>query len=203
MTGKTHKRISLQLAYLIWGLYNLLVSNTYTYIWEYYILCMVVAEFCKEGTLFPDLDHNWQSVKEKTVLTKIVNLFIRLTGGKHRSRHTHSWDLCLLLGGGSIFAIYKFMPENFITYLFLYIVVGFVMGWATHLFADMLTKDGVYLFCFNKKRIAFVPSHFLGINFKTGDTWEEFCYNTARILEGITFVFAMLVPIIKMYATQI
>ena len=197
MTGRTHKRISLGCAYL--GCLLIYLFKPFGLAFEnllgYYIVMAVCVEFCKEGTLFPDLDHSWQNLKEKTAVTKFINIIIHILGGKHRSRHTHSWDICLLASALGMFAIYHFLQES--TYFMLYFTAGagFFAGWITHLFADMLTADGVYPIFFAKKKIAFVPKKFFGIVFKTGDKWEDFVFKLATFLEWLFCISACLGPI--------
>ena len=60
---------------------------------NYYLTIPVLLATAKYGALFPDVDHTWQNVKEKTVPNWIINKLIHLTGGKHRSWQTHSIDI--------------------------------------------------------------------------------------------------------------
>ena len=60
---------------------------------NYYLALVIMLQIGKYGALFPDIDHLWQNVKEKTVSNFIINKLIHLTGGKHRSWQTHSIDI--------------------------------------------------------------------------------------------------------------
>jgi hypothetical protein len=209
MLGKTHKRISLLFAYAgclaasIWKpdfLSNYLPVaeegwSLVNYL-NFLMMMAVCAEFCKEGTLFPDLDHAWVNLKEKTAITKVINVLIHLTGGKHRSRQTHSLDICLICTAGYIFLVIRFLQDAFTYPLWLFAGVGFFSGWITHLFADMLTGEGIYIFFWQKKKVAFVPKKFLWIKFNTGGAWEDFVYKVATGLEWAFCTLACIYPII-------
>lgn len=211
MLGKTHKRISLFFAYALCLLVVILrpeFMHDYLPVTEegwtvvgylnYLVMMAVCAEFCKEGTLFPDLDHAWVNIKEKTVVTKLVNILIHLTGGKHRSRQTHSLDICLACMGVYFYISIKFLGGMFAFPLWLMVGVGFFCGWLTHLFADMLTGDGVYILCWQKKRTSFVPKSFLGFKFNTGGAWEDFVFKIATFMEWLLCVAAGLYPIVRL-----
>ena len=208
MTGKTHKRISLMFSYIgclilcvvkpafmeqfipmesfEWTLKNCL---------NFYMMMAVCSEFCKEGTLFPDLDHAWANLKEKTALTKVINVIIHLTGGKHRSKQTHSADIAIICTAVYLFVTVTFLQDTFTYPLWLIGGIGFFGGWLTHLFADMLTSDGIYLFCWQKKKISFVPKSLFGFKFNTGGAWEDFVFKIATFLEWTSCTLACLYPI--------
>ena len=211
MTGRTHKRISLMLAYFGCLLLCILkppvmesilpINGEGWTIWNilnFYIIMAVCAEFCKEGTLFPDLDHAWVNLKEKTVVTKLVNILIHITGGKHRSRQTHSLDICVISTAVYMFIVIRFLNGTFTYALWLIAGIGFFSGWITHLIADMLTSDGVYILFWQKKRVAFVPKVFLWFRFNTGGAWEDFVFKVATGLEWIFCTLACLYPIIML-----
>ena len=68
-----------------------------------YVAAILLNMFSVIEALFPDVDHVWKNVKEKTAVNWLVNKFIHITGGTHRSRHTHSWDLCLMPFAGLLY----------------------------------------------------------------------------------------------------
>ena len=208
MQGRTHKRISLFMAYAgclvlsickppFLGNYLPLSEGGWTvsaYL-NYLMMMAVCAEFCKEGTLFPDLDHAWQNLHEKTAVTKVINILIHMTGGKHRSRHTHSWDIAIACAGVYFGIVIRFLSGTFTYPLWLLAGAGFFSGWVTHLFADMLTSKGVYIFCWQKHTIALVPKKFLFIEFSTGSDWEDFVFKIATFLEWLFCSAACLYPL--------
>ena len=146
----------------------------------------------KSGALFPDVDHHWESVKEKTTINRIINTVIHLTGGKHRSWQAHSWDIAIVYMALAIFLPNKLQQIGLLdkvnsTILSL-LMIGFGVGWVSHLFSDMLTSAGVRVWCFRDKKIAFVPKQIFNFRFNTGHEWEGFVYNLTKkfnILVGI------------------
>lgn len=203
MTGRTHKRISLMFAYA--GCLLIYIFKPFgikfDHLYDFYIIMAVCAEFCKEGTLFPDLDHAWVNLKEKTVLTKFINVLIHLTGGTHRSRHTHSVDICLLSTAGYLVTVIVLLREQSTFLLWLVAGIGFFGGWITHLIADMLTLDGVYLLCGSKKRTALVPKKLFGLKFNTGGAWEDFVFRVATVMEWLFCLAAAVYPVV-MYVIE-
>ena len=81
MTGKTHKQYAI-CGGLIAGM--LMYGTGFTEV-NYYLSLPILVMASQAGGKFPDLDHNWENVKDKNIVTKIVNTLIHLTGGKHRS----------------------------------------------------------------------------------------------------------------------
>ena len=157
MTAQTHKQFAISWAYLGGILiYTLRASNI-----NYYLVLILLLSIAKIGALFPDVDHVWKNVKEKTTINWLINKFIHLTGGKHRSWQTHSWDICII----SILACYflnnylysKDIISNINFEIVSIITTGFNLGWASHLFSDMLTSEGVRLICFINYKVALVP----------------------------------------------
>jgi len=152
MTYRTHREFAVCFVILAnFLVYKLHLSQT-----GYYVNLIVMLVCGKQGALFPDVDHIWQNVKEKTTINFVINKIIHLTGGRHRSWQTHSWDIWLI----SLIVALQLnarLDESNRT-VFILIVLGFWSGWFSHLFADMLTLDGVRLFAFTKKsKVAFVP----------------------------------------------
>lgn len=152
MTYRTHKEFAIGfvlLANMLFYTFNITDTN--------YFVCMIVMYLAgRQGALFPDVDHFWKNVKEKTPVNWVINKIIHITGGKHRSRHTHSWDICLVSWLVAIYLNNKYLTGNSQAMMFI-LILGFWCGWISHLISDMLTSDGVYLFCWRKKRTAIVP----------------------------------------------
>ena len=89
MTYPTHKQYAISFA-LIAAI--LLYKFSLTQV-NYYLALPILIQIAKYGGLFPDIDHSWQNVREKTIPNLVINKIIHLTGGKHRSWQTHSIDI--------------------------------------------------------------------------------------------------------------
>jgi membrane-bound metal-dependent hydrolase YbcI (DUF457 family) len=142
------------------------------------------------GALMPDVDHHWGNVSEKTLPNKILNTFIHLTGGTHRSWQTHSWDIYfVLLAIVLLFPMELLEPLGVPTVSVLSMLVyGVMLGWGSHLFADMLTPQGVRLVCWRKFKVRLVPKWAM---FATNSKWEDMCYKFVRVvntLAGLAYV---------------
>jgi membrane-bound metal-dependent hydrolase YbcI (DUF457 family) len=199
MTGPTHRKFSVAFTFigamLIYK-YNILDIS-------YYLVVMVMLMTARHGALFPDLDHSWKNVGNKTVVNKIVNSLIHLTGGKHRSWQTHSIDICMW------FTIISFiLPDityryDIISYLnsqvLKLIMIGFSTGWISHEFSDMLTSGGLRLFFFNNKiKLKLVPKRIKifrkELRFNTGNEWEAFCYKWTNRINKVLGVICIIYP---------
>lgn len=153
MTYKTHREFSVSFVIIA----NALAWKLGIIDINYYISLIVLILFGKQGALFPDVDHIWRNVKEKTILNKVINTIIHLTGGVHRSWQTHSWDIWVISFASSLYLSFKFLNKLDRTVMIL-IIFGFWSGWFSHLFSDMLSSDGVRIFCWSKKsKISLVP----------------------------------------------
>lgn len=196
MTSKTHKVYSVSFA-LIVGM--VMYKNNITVV-NYYLSLLILLLISKQGALFPDVDHIWKNVKEKTTVNWIINKLIHITGGKHRSWQTHSIDIWAIFG-----FITRFLPNYLYNKGVIDIVnkevlslvlIGFISGWGSHLFSDMLTPEGVRLVCWNNFKLKFVPRAVGRLKFNTGGSWEEFNYKTMRIINIIIGVISILLPFI-------
>lgn len=160
MTAITHRRFSIGFAYiaivLLYSLGHSLVN--------YYLAIPIMLSASHYGAKLADVDHNWDSVKDKTVSNKIINTLIHLTGGKHRSWQTHSWDIIILVTIASIF-----VPELLLHYgkitainkeVASLLFIGVSCGWISHGIADMMTSAGMRITCLSKVKVAFVPKQF-------------------------------------------
>ena len=195
MTASTHRRFSVTFALL--GALLLKIDTV-----NYYLMVIILITFSKFGGLFPDLDHHWKSVKEKTDLNWILNKMLRLTGAKHRSWQTHSCDIAIIF---SILAwrLPDILYEN---YSILSIVdkemikimlFGYSLGWFSHLFGDMLNNSGVRVVCWNKFRIKLVPKQLFGLKFKTGEDWESFCNSFEKYINRLIGLVVIIYPFIR------
>ncbi len=152
MTYRTHREFAISFALVT----NILVSELHLSYTGYYVNLLVMLLASKQGALFPDLDHDWANVKEKSVINKVINSIIHFTGGRHRSWQTHSWDVWLISLIGAL-KINSILSKDNST-VFILLILGFWSGWFSHLFSDMMTSAGVRLVCWSKKStIALVP----------------------------------------------
>lgn len=197
MTGKTHRQYSICFAFIACILLN---SYGITQI-NYYLTVPIMLMAGKFGAALPDVDHQWKNVGDKTTVKFLINKFIHLTGGKHRSWQTHSIDICawftalgLIIPSGMYTSGRISLIDKEIATLLL---LGVASGWISHLFSDMLTSDGVRLFCFYKKKVALVPKKLFGLRFNTGNEWEEFNYNVMRVLNNLLGVLCILYPYLE------
>lgn len=157
MTAKTHKVFAVS-----WVIIAAMFIYTYGVSQiNYYMTLILMISMGKAGALFPDVDHHWQSVKEKTTVNWVINKIIHMTGGKHRSWQTHSWDIWII---STLFAmrLCRYCLSNGYINQVNYevaniIILGFCSGWMSHLFSDMLTSAGVRIVCWSNKKAAFVP----------------------------------------------
>lgn len=197
MTYPTHRQYAISFSFITAMLiYKLSMSQV-----NYYLALGIIILTAKYGALFPDIDHNWANVKEKTVPNWIINKLIHKTGGKHRSWQTHSIDI-LVVSSVIVLSLPSILyNKQYITEvnkeIATIILVGFFSGWVSHLIADMMTSAGVRLFCWNKKLIIkLVPKSIGKLKFNTGNEWEDFVFKTVKLINiGLGFA-CLLYPII-------
>lgn len=191
MNSATHRRFSVCFALL--GALVIEFNNV-----NYYLALIMLLTFSRNGGLFPDVDHHWSSVKEKTVFNWVVNKIIYYTGGRHRSWQTHSLDIGILFTAGSFYLPNWVYDKGWITEinkeLATIILVGFSLGWLSHLFSDMLNYTGIRIVCWNKYKIRLVPKQLFGMKFKTGDDWESFVDTFQKYLNIMIGVVVIIYP---------
>ena len=204
MTYPTHKQYAVSLAFIAAiVLYKLNMFSI-----QYFVYLPIIILTSKYGGVFPDIDHSWQNVKEKTIPNWILNKLIHLTGGRHRSWQTHSIDivavftlLCLVLP--NILVEYNKI-DKFNCEIIQIILIGFCSGWISHIVADMTTSAGVRLFCWCKKiTIKIVPKSIGKLRFNTGNEWEEFVFKCVKTINIVLGAICVLFPIIDMYGYQV
>lgn len=196
MTWPTHRQYAITFAFVA----NIILYKTGLTQINYYLALPLLLLVSKYGALFPDVDHSWQNVKEKTVPNWIINKLIHLTGGKHRSWQTHSIDITAIVS-----VVFFFLPKILFNYgiisdvnreVLSIILIGFCAGWISHIFSDMLTSAGVRLICFTHIKVALVPNHIFGLKFNTGNEWENFCYKATRSINIILGIACLIYPFI-------
>lgn len=196
MTYPTHRAFAV--CWVLLGnivLYNLGMTEI-----NYYLALIVMLQIGKYGALFPDIDHKWEYVKDKTLVNKIINKFIHATGGKHRSWQTHSIDIALICTVVSYIlpkGLYDRGIINPVNKELLHIVmVGFCLGWLSHLFSDMLTSAGVRITHVTDIKVALVPKSIGKLRFNTGNEWEQFVLRVTRILNIGIGIISIIYPFI-------
>lgn len=196
MTYLTHRRCAVWVAIVgCMVMYSKGMQNI-----NYYLALIMTIQFSKVGALFPDVDHQWKNVKEKTAINWVINKVIQLTGGNHRSWQTHSIDIVVAFCAVSIwlpgYLVAKEYIGNVDKEILSSMMVGFSLGWVSHIVADMLNGVGVRLFCWNKKHVALVPHSLFGLKFKTGESWEAFVSTMTQGLNVVTGCLALIYPYI-------
>lgn len=195
MTGPTHRQYS-----ICFGCIALILFYTFgiTNI-NYYLALPIVMMTSKAGALFPDVDHDWSNVHDKTVINKIINTLIHITGGKHRSWQTHSIDICVIYTVTAYvlpkILFYKNIISEINHEVLLILMLGFAVGWISHLVADMKTSAGVRIVCFSKFKIKIVPKHIGKLKFNTGHEWEAFDCKFTKILNIILGIICLIYPL--------
>lgn len=196
MTGATHKKFAVAAAFTASAV---LYKNGLTEV-NYYLTIPILLASAKYGALFPDIDHTWQNVKEKTIPNRIINGLIHITGGKHRSWQTHSIDIAIIFSLMAWFIPNMLMTKELISTVNYEVIrlllYGFMFGWISHLISDMLTSAGVRVLCFSKIKLALVPKHIGKLRFNTGNEWEQFVYRVVSIINVIYGLIILVYPII-------
>lgn len=195
MTGPTHKQYSVSLAYLTAILVYMLDMTQI----NYYLALMIVLMTSKLGALFPDLDHDWSNIGNKTVTTKVINTLIHVTGGKHRSWQTHSIDICAVFTVGAYLLPRYLYSKSILSEIdkevLSILMIGFASGWISHMFSDMLTSAGVRVIFFINKKVRLVPKKIGSLKFNTGHEWEAFNYKFIKLLNILLGIVCITYPL--------
>lgn len=197
MTGATHKKFAVAAAFTA---SILMYKEGLTQI-NYYLTIPVMLETAKYGALFPDVDHTWKNVKEKTIPNWIINKAIHLTGGRHRSWQTHSLDIAFIFALLAFFVPKALLNKDIISvvnYEVLQLILyGFTFGWISHLISDMLTSAGVRITCLSKAKVALVPRKIGKLAFNTGNEWEAFVFKVISIFNVAYGLFTLAYPLLQ------
>ena len=209
MTGPTHREYSVTFVFIaLMLMYNFGIMTLKFNVNQpnYYLAMVIMLPIAKAGAKFPDIDHEWEFVKDKTVINKILNMAIHLTGGKHRSWQTHSIDIVVILTTISIMIPNALIDNRIVSTVngkLMYIIcTAFMSGWISHIFSDMLNGVGVRLLCWRDFKVAFVPHKFLWFRFNTGEGWERFNYFVIKRLNIVIGIFAVAYPYIQQGVMQ-
>lgn len=181
---------------------------------NYWLTIPILAIVGKEFAKLCDADHgSWNSVPDHTPFYWVFNKLILLTGGKHRSLQTHSLDLCaifLAISVGVSMGIdkLKWLPQIDAQVISLF-GIGGGLGWLSHLIADMLTPEGVWLVAVRGKkksnRIALVPRKgqvnlpfIRKMSFATGGAWEEFVRRVMFVIDLAVMAMVIWYGVVKL-----
>lgn len=161
MIGKTHQVLGITT-----GLTYFLMSTTPAYSPATFGAVVVGAHF---AALLPDIDQPaakvWENIPFGKVAGKVTSSFL-----DHRNL-THSMLGFCLVGVG-IYYLTRLIPEywgiNIHTTFFV-----FMLAYASHLFADMFTVEGIPLFFPYQKMFGIPPKPFDGVRIVTGKWFEN------------------------------
>lgn len=176
MMGKTHLAggaLGMLVSFEIMRRNNMLIPDL-----NPFVQLAVMYPAATWGSVAPDLDHHWESVGMKTPANKLFHKILHLSRPKHRSWQTHS----LLVTGGFLFLLYSLVllgdklfgvgtlgSTDWIIVRLL--VMGAIVGVASHLLLDALSVGGIWVYPGLKVRL--VPKSSF---FATGSTWESIVY---------------------------
>lgn len=170
---------------------------------NYYLALILILPVAKIGAEFPDYDHHWQNIKNKSVPVFFINKLIHLTGGKHRSWQTHSIDIVAVYSFVAYILPIKLFEASMISHInkeiLSIIMLGFAAGWWSHMIADMLTSGKVKLISWLPTKVSIVPKHIFKLRFNTGNEWEAFVYKLTKLLNIPFGAFTLGFPFIYKY----
>lgn len=135
MTAKTH---------MVGGIALASAATTLTGIYEPYSAASVITwgiAFLAPatiGALAPDMDHGNSKAANTNILTKIASIIIRITCGHRGMLHSPFFLAILGIIGYLITEIYPFE-------LLREVIVGFLIGYGSHLIIDLLNASGIPL----------------------------------------------------------
>ncbi len=176
MMYRTHKAggaLGMLISFELMRQHNMLIPDL-----NHFVQLAIMYPASSWGATAPDLDHHWESVKEKTPFNMLAHKLLHLSQPKHRSWQTHS----LLVTGGLLFLIYTlvllgdslFLSAGLNSYdwvIIRLIVMGVIVGVASHLILDAMSTAGIHIIPGYKLR--FVPKSSF---FATDSYWETFVY---------------------------
>lgn len=157
MTGSTHSKGGICFALILLNLFIVKIIPTYNFAYKILLVFFFfVGSYV--GALFPDID------QKKSSISRALPFLAKTFGAKCRHRgFTHSL-LCLGIFSLILFII-SFLSEFNI--IISSLCFGFVSGYISHLFLDLLTSDGIEIFypCKTNFKLGFI---------KTGSKAEKF-----------------------------
>lgn len=138
-----------------------------------YVQLAILYPICSWASTAPDLDHALSNVKEQTPLNILIHKLLHIGKCTHRSVQTHS----ILITGGfcgllclGVYLLGLTAFDALSLGLVRLMVLGIILGIASHLFMDSLTTGGIWIMPKVKYKIKFVPT---SSAFATGGAWED------------------------------
>ena len=136
--GRTHF-LSGQVAWL--GLAPLATDN----LWHIGLGTVVAAI----GALGPDIDHGGSTISRRTwgPLHYRMGSGIGTALGGHRMGAHSVWSVAF------VFVVLSFVTSTFVSALWPWVPLAYTLGWAMHIFGDLLTEHGVgVLYPYSRRR---------------------------------------------------
>ena len=205
MEGKTHRVggvLGAVAGFLILQHKNMLIPEV-----NPILQLSLMYPFSIYGSVFSDLDHNWDSSPAKDPISWAVNKVLHLTSeisgtkkdypsivgafsAKHRSWQTHSEIFFALLIALNWYLFT--LPSDVNMILLRLMVMGFTIGVVSHLILDMLTPAGIWCMSLSmilrkKIMIKLVPKSSF---FVTGGPWERLVRSLMWVV--IIFLFILI-----------
>lgn len=187
MIGKTHRAggtLFAVVGFEVMRQNNLLIPDV-----NPYLQLAIMYPVSQWASTLPDLDHHWGSVGNKSPVNWVVHKLLHLTQPKHRSWQTHS----ILVSGGLLFLLYTLVTlgnqmwggASALDWIIMrMLMVGFLLGYLSHLSLDLINPSGIHLY--PGKKIRLVPRTMF---FATGGTWEtKIIYPLCMIISAIVVV---------------
>lgn len=171
MNGKTHK---------IGGVCSGLVASTLmfsnTFGVEGIISSALIISGSTIGSLAPDIDHPTSTVGRKFIL-KPISIFINKVFGHRTITHSVVMSIFMTLILLSSTLLFTGVPN----FIYTNLVIGFCVGWFSHLLLDLLTVKGIPVF------YPFIKKKYNLLKFRT-DRDEEFVSMLILLVTGISMV---------------
>lgn len=154
-----------------------------------YLQLAIMYPVSQWASTLPDLDHHWESVGGKSPVNWVIHKLLHLTQPKHRSWQTHS----ILVSGGLLFLLFTLVvlgnqmwsgASELDWIIMRMLMVGFLLGYLSHLSLDLINPSGIHLY--PGKKIRLVPRTMF---FATGGTWEtKIVYPLCMIISALVVI---------------
>lgn len=150
MTGKTHMAAGLLAGQLL-----AIYAGGYPTISAEYGAIVGVAAL---GSLLPDIDHRKSKISQSNIATKTASVAVNMAF-KHRGlTHTPFFILLAYIGLTGLILLSGIGP------FYMLLNKAFALGMISHIFLDMLNKEGIMpIYPISKKRFSLAPLHTGGI----------------------------------------
>lgn len=187
MIGKTHRAggtLFAVVGFEVMRQHNMLIPDV-----NPYLQLAIMYPVSQWASTLPDLDHHWESVGGKSPVNWVIHKLLHLTQPKHRSWQTHS----ILVSGGLLFLLFTLVvlgnqmwsgASELDWIIMRMLMVGFLLGYLSHLSLDLINPSGIHLY--PGKKIRLVPRTMF---FATGGTWEtKIVYPLCMIISALVVI---------------